>query len=73
LARPGRKDNHDHEPIRRWVEQRGGHPARVQGTGGNGRPGLLRIDSRVQREDPLEPISRGECLHGFAENNLAFL
>ena len=30
----------DHQEIREWVEERGGHPARVKGGGG----GLLRVD-----------------------------
>jgi transposase-like protein len=38
------KTTTDHTTIGRWVEERGGRPARVKGTGSNGDPGLLRID-----------------------------
>src|SRR5438094_86198 len=34
----------DHDLIRRWVEERGGSPACVKGTGGGGDTGMLRID-----------------------------
>jgi hypothetical protein len=34
----------EHEQIRRWVEERGGKPARVRGTGSDDDPGILRID-----------------------------
>jgi transposase-like protein len=34
----------DHDEIRRWVEERGGHPARVKDTESKNSPGLLRID-----------------------------
>jgi hypothetical protein len=68
------KTTTDHETIRRWVEERGGHPARVKGTGGNGDPGLLRIDfPGYSGEDTLEPISWEEFFEGFERNNLAFL
>jgi hypothetical protein len=64
----------DHETIRRWVEARGGHPARVKGTGGNGDAGLLRIDfPGYSGEDTLEPISWEEFFEGFEKNHLAFL
>jgi hypothetical protein len=68
------KTTTDHETIRRWVEERDGHPARVKGTGGNGDPGLLRIDfPGYGGEDTLEPISWEEFFAGFEKNNLAFL
>jgi len=38
------REKTDHETIRRWVEERGGWPARVKGTGNDDDPGLLRID-----------------------------
>jgi hypothetical protein len=68
------KTTTDHETIRRWVEERGGYPARVKGTGGNGDPGLLRIDfPGYSGEDTLEPISWEEFFAGFEKNSLAFL
>jgi hypothetical protein len=34
----------NHDEIRQWVEERGGHPARVKDTESKNSPGLLRID-----------------------------
>lgn len=64
----------DHEEIRRWVEKRGGHPARVKGTERGESAGLLRIDyPGYSGEGKLEEISWDEFFEGFEENNLAFL
>ena len=58
----------DHEEIQRWVEERGGHPARVKGTN------LLRIDyPGFSGEERLESSSWDELFKVFDENNLAFL
>ena len=49
----------DHDTIRQWVEERGGSPARVKGTGTEGDPGLLRIDfPGYSGEESLEVISK---------------
>jgi hypothetical protein len=59
----------DHEDIRRWVEARGGRPARVKGTGP-----ILRIDfPGYSGEETLEPISWDEFFRHFDERNLAFV
>ena len=64
----------DHETIRRWVEERGGKPARVRGTGNGDDPGILRIDfPGGTGEDQLEHISWDEWFQKFEEQNLAFL
>ncbi len=64
----------DHDEIRRWVEERGGHPARVRDTERKGSPGLLRIDyPGYSGGETLEAISWDEFFVGFDENNLAFL
>ena len=64
----------DHEEIRRWVEKRGGHPARVKGTERGESVGLLRIDyPGFSGEGKLEEISWEEFFEAFEENNLAFL
>ena len=64
----------DHETIRRWVEERGGRPARVKGTEGRDDPGLLRIDyPGFSGEDTLEEISWDEWFKGFEQHKLAFL
>ena len=68
------KTTTNHEEIRRWVEERGGHPARVKNTESKNSPGLLRIDyPGYSGSDSLEAISWDEFFTGFDENNLAFL
>jgi hypothetical protein len=64
----------DHDEIRRWVEERGGCPAHVKATGGDGDPGILRIDyTGFSGEESLEQISWDEWFDAFEENDLAFL
>jgi hypothetical protein len=68
------KSTTDHQEIRQWVEERGGHPARVKDTESKNSPGLLRIDyPGFSGGDSLEAISWDEFFTGFDENNLAFL
>jgi hypothetical protein len=59
----------DHETIRKWAEDRGGNPAKVD-TGGEG--GILRIDFG-EPEESLEQISWEEFFKIFDDNDLAFL
>jgi hypothetical protein len=61
----------DHETIRRWAEERAGHPACVKGTRGQ-RGCLLRIDFDPP-EDSLDPLEWDEFFTTFDNNNLAFL
>jgi hypothetical protein len=64
----------DHAEIQRWVDERGGHPARVKGTQSKNSPGLLRIDyPGFSGGDSLEEISWEEFFDGFEKNGLAFL
>lgn len=64
----------DHDEIKRWVEERGAHPARVKGTNDEGGSGVLRIDyPGYSGEETLEPIPWDEFFRGFEQNNLAFL
>ena len=64
----------NHDEIRRWVEERGGHPARVKGTEKGKSAGLLRIDyPGFSGDDRLEEISWEEFFDGFEENELAFI
>lgn len=63
----------DHDKIREWVENRGGKPARVKGTGDGRDAGLLRIDFPDGREEQLEAISWEEFFRKFDEKQLAFL
>ena len=64
----------DHAKIQKWVEDRGGFPARVKGTNKKDSAGILRIDYEgFSGEDSLEEITWEEFFAGFEENNLAFL
>jgi hypothetical protein len=65
----------DHDEIRRWAEQRGGHPATVKRTRGKpGDPGILRIDfPGFTGAQSLEQISWEEFFTKFDEQKLAFL
>jgi hypothetical protein len=68
------KTTTDHDEIRRWVEQHGGRPAAVRGTGDGDDPGVLRIDfPGGAGEEALEPISWDEWFEKFDKENLAFL
>jgi hypothetical protein len=68
------KTTTDHEEIRRWVEERGGKPACVKGTGSKGNPGMLRIDyPGYSGEETLQEISWDEFFEAFEANRLAFL
>ena len=63
------KTTTNHDEIRKWVEERDGHPAVVR-TKGKG--GILRIDIG-EPEEALEPIEWDEFFRIFDENDLAFL
>lgn len=64
----------DHDYIRHWVEERGGHPAAVQGTGGSDDAGILRIDfPGYSGEGKLESISWDEFFAKFEESQLALV
>jgi hypothetical protein len=62
----------DHEVIRKWAEERGGVPSSVEGTGGDGAAGILRIEFR-DRDDDLEQIDWDAFFRKFDEEELAFL
>lgn len=57
----------DHDTIRQWTEQRGGHPAQVKGTGG-----LLRIDFG-EPEENFEEISWEDLFEVFDDSKIKFL
>ena len=64
----------DHNLIRRWVEERGGQPACVRGTGDADDVGLLRIDfPGGTGAESLQPISWDAFFNKFDERKLAFL
>jgi hypothetical protein len=63
----------DHEVIRRWVEDRGGVPSVVKGTGTEG-GGILRIDfPPIGTKPNLEHITWEEFFKIFDGKNLALL
>jgi hypothetical protein len=62
----------DHDEIRRWAEERGGRPARVKATAGQGEGGILRFDFG-EPEESLEEISWDEFFRIFEERQLALL
>ncbi|HZP56970.1 MAG TPA: hypothetical protein VFC53_05385 [Dehalococcoidia bacterium] len=68
----------DHETIRRWVEERGGHPATIRRTASGDEAGVLRIDfpgygREGGRDTALEAISWDEFFKKFDEEGLEFL
>ena len=68
------KTTTDHAEIKQWVEERGGHPARVKSTDEKGSSGVLVIDyPGYSGTETLEAISWEEFFRGFEENKLAFL
>ncbi|RAI45100.1 hypothetical protein [Rhodoplanes roseus] len=63
----------DHDAIRKWAEERGGHPATVKGTEtGKEHAGILRLDFDP-RDEKLEELSWDEFFDKFEESDLAFL
>ena len=64
----------DHDVIRKWVDARGGKPAKVRGTGDGEDTGILRILFPGQGSDArLEEISWDKFFKNFEENKIAFL
>lgn len=59
----------DHQEIRSWIEERGGHPARVKGSGAGG---ILRVDFG-EPEEALEEISWDDFFEVFDKSRLSFL
>jgi hypothetical protein len=62
----------NHETIRKWVDARGGRPAKVKGTGDAKDAGLLRLDFG-KPEESLETISWEAFFDKFDESQLALL
>lgn len=64
----------DHKVIQKWVEQRGGKPAIVEGTENNDTgTGLLRIMFSKQSGDRLKEIDWDAFFQTFDESHLEFL
>ncbi|MEK9282853.1 hypothetical protein MTR72_25030 [Bradyrhizobium sp. ISRA442] len=62
----------DHKKIQHWAEERGGIPATVRRTKGEGEPGVLRLDFEP-RDKSLDPIGWDEFFDKFDKEGLAFL
>jgi hypothetical protein len=62
----------DHRSIKQWTEERGGTPATVKKTKGDGEPGILRLDFEP-RDEALEPIGWDDFFEKFDKEGLAFL
>ena len=68
------KTTTNHNEIKKWVEERGGHPARVKDTDNKDGGGVLRIDyPGYSGEQELEEISWDEFFETFDDRKLAFL
>lgn len=64
----------DHQTIRDWVEERGGSPVSIKGTGDESDPGLLRIDfPDSDSDEPFEKIGWDDFFDKFDAKKLAFL
>lgn len=64
----------NHEEIKKWVEQRGGKPAIVEGTENNeSGAGVLRIQFSEQSSDRLKEIDWDTFFQTFDKSGLAFL
>jgi hypothetical protein len=65
----------NHNEIRKWVEARGGYPARVKSTGSRrGDPGILRIDyPGYSGTKTLERVDWDQWFNWFDRDKLAFL
>ncbi len=73
-ARRSGKVTTNHEEIRRWVESKGGCPARVKGTGRGNDPGILRIDyPGFSGVETLERMAWDKWFDAFDKNNLAMV
>lgn len=57
----------DYSRIRHWIEERGGHPARIKNAPDSE---TVRVDFT---SEPLEEISWDEFFQGFDGSRLAFL
>jgi hypothetical protein len=80
----GAKITTDHDEIRKWAEERGGRPATVRSTHGQGHgkghdkggTGIIRIEfpkAPNSKHDALEEISWEEFFEKFDESDLALL
>ena len=62
----------DHSQIRRWADQRGGHPATVKATSEDGGAGILRLDFDP-KDESLKNVSWDDFFQKFEREKLALL
>lgn len=68
------KTTDNHNTIKKWIEERDGEPALVEGIVDKEKAGeMLRIDFKDNSEGPLNTISWEKFFEIFDENNLEFL
>lgn len=64
----------DYDEIRSWITSKGGSPAIVKGTEGEGKIGVLRIVfPGIDEEEQLVEISWDDFFHEFEDKNLALV
>jgi hypothetical protein len=66
------KTTTDHKEIRHWIEERGGVPTAVEGTGKGRKPGVLRVDFDP-KDSELKEVSWDDFFRKFEKEKLAFL
>lgn len=65
---------HDHETIKKWVEERNGVPSRIKGTGEKEGDGVLRIHfPEFSDSDNFEELDWDMFFKEFDDNKLDFL
>jgi hypothetical protein len=68
------KTTTDHETIRRWARERGGHPAAVKSTRKGDETGIIQIDFPGDSgADSLEEITWDEFFEKFDDSDLEFV
>jgi hypothetical protein len=74
MASSDSKRTTDHDTIRRWAEERGGHPAAVSATHRGRDPGILRIDfDDGDADEGLDRIGWDDFFEKFDAADLCFL
>jgi hypothetical protein len=70
------KTTTSHEEIVEWADKQGGRPACVEGTGGDGDPGMLRLmfpETALANDDKLREMTWDDWLEAFDANELALV
>ncbi|WP_410221501.1 hypothetical protein [Pedobacter sp.] len=68
------KQTHDHEVIKKWVEERNGLPAKIKGTGDKEGEGILRICfPGFSRPDKFEELDWDSFFKELDNKKLDFL